>query len=59
MNFCMKINCNTNLESPGVIKVKVPIYSDGVFRDFYLCRTCFLTSDLMRADEFRKWVHSE
>ena len=59
MSFCMKINCNTNFDDPGVIEVKMPVFFEGEFLHFYLCRPCFLLADNMHAGEFRKWVHSE
>ena len=59
MTNCMKNGCNTDLDGPGVIKVKFPVFFKGQFLDYLLCRTCFLKADSLNGKEFTKWVHKE
>ncbi len=52
--------CGINLVvHQGVIMITYPVFIKGEFKNYYLCRDCFLEGDNFRADEFVKWLEEK
>ena len=52
---CSKCKVKLNSEKGSIICM-VPVYHNGTFEIFYLCRSDFLKSDPMNHREFLKWM---